>query len=1009
MSKIIYLMLFLFSFNLLLQAAEPDNDWFQISGIWSRDVTTNALKCDPTGNFGAANNWIATTFGTAGPWKDLTYKFDFYMPNNASNNLICSFGQAGTDWANNGIRVTFGIYDVTVTGPGWTGWVRLLDANYGTGAQKYKLDGWNTAVINISAGGVVTIKLNGVNGTASFTTADVATLDGQYCSLNYQFVTATYFQVRNVEFTKDGATKKYFTATPTAYTNMNMFSSTNAWFPVSVPEAVGPDNATGGWYTVTTPGSEKIKYDGAITPTITGIRTEKASLADDWWGTTIKFKAEVDADGGTTTYKVGSNGVWGNRAGGGRCIMLNVNKWEARILLEQQYGELGTDVQLWDNNSGTYAPYTSTGPFDFEVIISDYATHTITVKINGVAAPVTYNVSGLGLNRLNANGPMYFEVYPGASPFVLSNVEMKKAGVAKTYFPTLNYLIAASANDGAKGSVTGAGTYQKSSEVTLTATATVGNRFTKWTEGATEVSTASTYTFTASAARTIVANFESTEVALNSNTNISDVANTPEADFVLNSGTLTVNASKTVKSLKANQGSKVVVNNPLAITGDLTLVADKNTAPNVKVNSAVTVTGNLKLEKTFDNAKWYYVSFPTNVAVDNIVKVSGSGTMTLGTNWWIKSYNGGLRAQNGVGSNWENVLAGGTLTANKGYVIGLANTLTGDYVLSFTLDKNLIALADAQRNVAVLANTGAAAVNNHGWNLIGQPFLSPYIGSSTSGTFNFYVTNGSGGYTAFDQANVPDINPFSSYFVQANAPLVSTGINFAIGGRQTVKSVSTTTQSTRIQLNVSNATGNDYALLKLDNDKTNDYEIGYDLEKWITTDATNPQIYTRLNNLDYAFNALPENSVSNLPLGIYTKTAGIHTISMTPNAATNISGLLLTDNVKGITTDLMKSDYSYDAASGTNNTRFTLGIQKVATGFVNPSQLGNAKLSVINGKIALTNLNEGAIVCVFDASGRLVAQKTEKGESISVDIKTKGIHCVQLTNGSRTQTVKVIL
>ncbi len=1006
MSKIIYLMLFLFSFNLLLNAAEPGSEWWGQNGTWSSDATTNALKCDATTNWGGANNWIATTFGTAGPWKDMTVKFDFYMPN-SGNAIIWQFGQAGGDWANGGVKVQFNYYGIFAYNPSWAGGVTLLDANYGTSVHKYKLNGWNTAVINISAAGVVSVKLNGVNGASTFTPADINTLSGDFCSVNYQYSAGNDFQMRNVEVTKGAVSKKYFTSTPTAYTNMNMFSSTNAWFPVSIPEAVGPDNSTGGWYTVTTPGAEKIKYDGTITPTLTGIRTEKAALADEWWGTTIKFKAEVDAAGGTTTYKVGSNGVWNTRANGGRCIMLNINKYEVQILPEHEYGEA---VQMWAWNSPTtYVPYSNSGPFDFEIIISDAATHTITVKINGVAAPITYNVAGVALNRLNANGPMYFEVYPGASPFVFSNVEMKKAGVAKTYFPTLNYVIAASANDGAKGSVTGAGTYQKSTDVTLTATATVGNRFTKWTEGATEVSTASTYTFTASAARTIVANFESTEVALNSNTNISDVANTPEADFVLNSGTLTVNASKTVKSLKANQGSKVLINSPLAITGDLTLVADKNTAPNVKVNSAVTVTGNLKLEKTFDNAKWYYVSFPTNVAVDNIVKVSGSGTMTLGTNWWIKSYNGGLRAQNGVGSNWENVLAGGTLTAKKGYVIGLASTLTGDYVLSFTLDKNLIALADAQRNVAVLANTGAAAVNNHGWNLIGQPFLSPYIGSSTSGTFNFYVTNGSGGYTAFDQANVPDINPFSSYFVQANAPLVSTGINFAIGGRQTVKSVSTTTQSTRIQLNVSNATGNDYALLKLDNDKTNDYEIGYDLEKWITTDATNPQIYTRLNNLDYAFNALPENSVSNLPLGIYTKTTGIHTISMTPNAATNISGLLLTDNVKGITTDLMKSDYSYDAASGTNNTRFTLGIQKVATGFVNPSQLGNAKLSVINGKIALTNLNEGAIVCVFDASGRLVAQKTEKGESISVDIKTKGIHCVQLTNGSRTQTVKVIL
>ncbi len=508
MNKYSFILIFLFSYSSFISGAEPGTDWWGQNGSWSSDGTTNSLVCDATTNFGGANNWIATTFGTAGPWKDMTLKFDFFMPN-SPNALTMQFGQSANDWANGGIKVQFNIYGVFAYNPSWGGQVLLLDANFGTGVYKYKTDGWNTAVVKISSNGVVSVKLNGVNGPTTFTPADAAVLDGQFCSVNYQYSAGNNFQIRNVEFTKGTDSKKYFTCTPAAYTNMNMFASTNAWFPVNVIEAVGPDNATGGWYTVTTPGMEQLKFDGTIVPGQTGVRTEKAAQTDEWWSTKIKFKTGIDASGATTTIKIGSNGVWNTRANGGRCIMLNINKFEVRMLLDHQYGD-PEDIQLWAWNSPTvYEPYNGTGPFEFEIAVSDALTHAISLKINGVSAPVTYNVSGLGLNRLNANGPLYFEVYPGVSPFDFSNVLIKKAGIAKTVFPTINYMISATANNSTLGLVTGGGVYSKSSDVTLVATPTAGNVFVNWTEDGLQVSADATMILSdISSTRNLVANFE---------------------------------------------------------------------------------------------------------------------------------------------------------------------------------------------------------------------------------------------------------------------------------------------------------------------------------------------------------------------------------------------------------------------------------------------------------------------------------------------------------------------
>ncbi len=70
-----------------------------------------------------------------------------------------------------------------------------------------------------------------------------------------------------------------------------------------------------------------------------------------------------------------------------------------------------------------------------------------------------------------------------------------------------DYSIAGSAAPTEGGSVTGGGGYNLSEAVTLTASANNGYSFVNWTEGGTEVSTSANYTFSASADRTLVANF----------------------------------------------------------------------------------------------------------------------------------------------------------------------------------------------------------------------------------------------------------------------------------------------------------------------------------------------------------------------------------------------------------------------------------------------------------------------------------------------------------------------
>jgi hypothetical protein len=88
------------------------------------------------------------------------------------------------------------------------------------------------------------------------------------------------------------------------------------------------------------------------------------------------------------------------------------------------------------------------------------------------------------------------------------NVESEPITKTLNACEVIEYTIEVSANPPEGGTVTGGGLYAENESVTVTATPNPGFGFVNWTEGATVVSTNKTFTFTATANRTLVANFK---------------------------------------------------------------------------------------------------------------------------------------------------------------------------------------------------------------------------------------------------------------------------------------------------------------------------------------------------------------------------------------------------------------------------------------------------------------------------------------------------------------------
>ncbi|WP_304297425.1 putative Ig domain-containing protein [Porphyromonas gulae] len=79
--------------------------------------------------------------------------------------------------------------------------------------------------------------------------------------------------------------------------------------------------------------------------------------------------------------------------------------------------------------------------------------------------------------------------------------------------PVTQYSVSLSAQPAEGGTVSGAGTYDENSSVTVSATANSGWKFVKWTEGGSVVSTSDSYQFTITKNRNLVAVFEQKDIA----------------------------------------------------------------------------------------------------------------------------------------------------------------------------------------------------------------------------------------------------------------------------------------------------------------------------------------------------------------------------------------------------------------------------------------------------------------------------------------------------------------
>jgi hypothetical protein len=323
----------------------------------------------------------------------------------------------------------------------------------------------------------------------------------------------------------------------------------------------------------------------------------------------------------------------------------------------------------------------------------------------------------------------------------------------------------------------------------------------------------------------------------------------------------------------------------------------------------------------------------------------------------------------------------------------------------------LVTSAETERTVTVSPygeGTGIAA-NHVGWNLVGIPYLSHYSGNGLNANYvNFF--NGS----TYDQyakgAIGRNIYPFEAFFIQASAATTNTSLACLLANRQLVKSSVSQDESDQVQLNLQSATGVDRTNLIIDDTQSVDYVINQDLNKWLTTGTSKPQLYTLLNGESYAYNGLPYQAVQNLQLGYYVKNSGETTLSADLSQASGIEQLLLTDNLLGITTDLKRLDYRFNSDAGTVNNRFSLSAQRIATSTsISNEELDSPICTAKHLTLLINKLTGKTVISVYNTLGALITKKFSSNSSVEIALEKEGIYLVNLSCGNKSWVKKVIV
>ena len=608
-------------------------------------------------------NIAATANPTAGGSVTGTGEYKHFTT--ATLTATAATGYTFTNWTEGStVVLSNATFEFTVTGE------RTLIANFDT--LSYNI----TATANPTAGGTV----DGAGSYKHFTTATLtATANTGYTFTNWTEGTTVVSSNETYGFTVTGerTLKANFTLnsyTITATANPTAGGTVNGGGTYTYGQSVTlTANPTTGYAFVNwTKDNVLVSSDATYTFTATEAGEYVATFSQNSYAVTVSADP---TDGGT----VSGDGNYVH----GQTATLNAT------------ANTGYSFTNWTKNgsvvstNATYS-FTVTGAVDY---VAHFTLNSYTVSATAnptaggsITGTGTYNHGASAtLTAIPATGYSFTNWTKNGTP-VSTDASFTFTVTESTdfvaNFSQNSYMITATANPAAGGSVNGAGSHTHGTTANLVATANPGYTFSNWTKNGTVVSTNANYSFTVTEAADYVANFSQNVYAINAS------ANPAAGGSVDGAGNYNYGATATLTA-NANEG--------------YTFTNWTKNGTQVSTSSTYTF--------TVEEAGEYVANFTLNSYTINATAnptaggtVSGAGNYDYGTN-------ATLTATANTGYTFTNWTKNGTeVSTNASYTFTV--TEAANYVANFTLNSYTInASADPTEGGTV---TGAGTYNHFG-------------------------------------------------------------------------------------------------------------------------------------------------------------------------------------------------------------------------------------------------------------------------------------------------------
>jgi hypothetical protein len=507
-----------------------------------------------------------------------------------------------------------------------------------------------------------------------------------------------------------------------------------------------------------------------------------------------------------------------------------------------------------------------------------------------------------------------------------------------------------------------------------------------------------------------------------------------------NSAGVTLNSDFTVDNDMTISSGSFTISAPrlLTVTGTLTnsvgntglvIKSGSNGNDGKLINNSSSVGGTVEMSYTGGNngsaaIYHYFVPPVASMSFDN------SSVYNAGVDLGLSSFNGDL-------VNYSEVAAGSNKDNGWQYFDGYNGTTAFNSLIS-SMGYNIHSQSNDKITFKGALNGGAASFGplsftNLGWNLVGNPYPCNYdlhgislLTGSGDGVDNTVYFNNNGGYAIWNVELGLGTSGFSSIMPPMQGFFVhttSTGKTLSLPTTSKTSSAAAPSRSKgydlvkTVKLVLNNGEVPDETIVCVVDKATSGFDSDFDAYKFFGGGTATPFIYTEVNSIKYALNAIPDpgSSTVNIPVTVILKSAGTYKIDITEFE--NLDGYNVVLKHGSDVTILSKgSSYSFTSGAGTL-TDFQLVINNVITGVENvaPEKL---KTWYSNNYFYIscpTEMASGnANLVIYDIQGRPVLNNNPisltPGQIIQLPLNLRtGVYITHILINNQTFVSKIVV